>query len=423
MWRRPAPPRPPDSRFSQGDMTALPQKDGTFGAMVCFYALIHIPRWRVPEALAEMRRTLAPGAPLLLAVHGGTGSLHADEMLERPVSLDATLFALDELTAAVEAAGFDVVEAHERAPYEEELATPPSLCVGALSVFHRPPHHESEDVAARIDHLMAAVFMADDTTRLAQLAAHVAPAFVYARRPPADVGCIVLTGADPAFCAGMDLKSLATELRDRCRRSGNEDRPGKALGHDAAPRPDAGHRRHQRRRRDRRPRAGPVLRLPHRLGTGTLRRHARPGRRHARRRHDHPAAPAHRPRPGPPHELDRRLHRRGDGAGLGPGGRGGPPRVAAGAGRGRSPPPSPSIPAETITRGPAHVRGDRCAERPRGLRGRGQVVPGVDGGALRPVAAGHRAREAIVARGRAHRPRGSTALRPREGLRRAWTPA
>ena len=28
-----------------------------------------------------------------------------------------------------------------------------------------------------------------------------------------DVGCIVLTGADPAFCAGMDLKSLATESR------------------------------------------------------------------------------------------------------------------------------------------------------------------------------------------------------------------
>jgi len=29
-----------------------------------------------------------------------------------------------------------------------------------------------------------------------------------------DVGCIVLTGADPAFCAGMDLKSLASELRE-----------------------------------------------------------------------------------------------------------------------------------------------------------------------------------------------------------------
>ena len=29
-----------------------------------------------------------------------------------------------------------------------------------------------------------------------------------------DVGCMVLTGADPAFCAGMDLKSLASELRE-----------------------------------------------------------------------------------------------------------------------------------------------------------------------------------------------------------------
>jgi enoyl-CoA hydratase len=28
-----------------------------------------------------------------------------------------------------------------------------------------------------------------------------------------DVGCMVLTGADPAFCAGFDLRSLSTELR------------------------------------------------------------------------------------------------------------------------------------------------------------------------------------------------------------------
>jgi enoyl-CoA hydratase len=28
-----------------------------------------------------------------------------------------------------------------------------------------------------------------------------------------DVGCMILTGADPAFCAGFDLRSLSTELR------------------------------------------------------------------------------------------------------------------------------------------------------------------------------------------------------------------
>jgi enoyl-CoA hydratase len=41
-----------------------------------------------------------------------------------------------------------------------------------------------------------------------------------------DVSCIVLTGADPAFCAGVDLKSLATESR-----SAQRDRQREPLPH------------------------------------------------------------------------------------------------------------------------------------------------------------------------------------------------
>jgi SAM-dependent methyltransferase len=114
----------PDLTFAQGDMTALDRPDGCFAGIACFYAIIHLPRVRVPAALGEMRRTLVDGGALLLAAHGGTGSLHADEMLEQPVSLDATLFSLDELTAMVQAAGCTIVEAYERPPYEDELATP-----------------------------------------------------------------------------------------------------------------------------------------------------------------------------------------------------------------------------------------------------------------------------------------------------------
>jgi hypothetical protein len=44
-------------------------------------------------------------------------------------------------------------------------------------VFRRD--HRAEAVAARIDHLMEAVFVADDRERLAQLADHLAPDFVY----------------------------------------------------------------------------------------------------------------------------------------------------------------------------------------------------------------------------------------------------
>ena len=49
-----------------------------------------------------------------------------------------------------------------------------------------------------------------------------------------DVGCIVLTGADPAFCAGMDLKSLATELRavQKERQRGPAQRSGMMPPHD-----------------------------------------------------------------------------------------------------------------------------------------------------------------------------------------------
>ncbi|HEY1830608.1 MAG TPA: class I SAM-dependent methyltransferase [Acidimicrobiales bacterium] len=109
--------------FRPGDMTALPVDHSSYSAIVTFYAIIHMPRPVVPNALAEMHRALIEGDELLLAAHEGAGTLHADVMLEQPVSLDATLFALDELVELVEGAGFAIREAHQRAPYEEEQPT------------------------------------------------------------------------------------------------------------------------------------------------------------------------------------------------------------------------------------------------------------------------------------------------------------
>jgi enoyl-CoA hydratase len=49
-----------------------------------------------------------------------------------------------------------------------------------------------------------------------------------------DVGCMVLTGADPAFCAGMDLKALSTEQRavQQQRQRGPARRTGMMPPHD-----------------------------------------------------------------------------------------------------------------------------------------------------------------------------------------------
>jgi SAM-dependent methyltransferase len=113
----------PAIEFEQGDMTALERPGSSFTGIVSFYAIIHLPRARVPIALAEMHRTLVDGGELVLAVHEGEQSLHADEMLGHSANLDATLFSLEELTGLVESAGFGVREAHERQPYPTEATT------------------------------------------------------------------------------------------------------------------------------------------------------------------------------------------------------------------------------------------------------------------------------------------------------------
>ena len=107
--------------FEQAAAQAVRRRE--LDGIVCFYALIHLPRRLVPAALYEMHRVLAQGGALLLAVHGGEGTLHADEMLGLPANLDVTLFSLNELAGLVEDAGFTVVESHERAPYEGEHPT------------------------------------------------------------------------------------------------------------------------------------------------------------------------------------------------------------------------------------------------------------------------------------------------------------
>ncbi len=112
--------RNPHLCFRQGDLLALEVADGAWAGIVAFYSLIHVPRRAVPAALAELRRVLRPDGVLLLAVHGGSGEVQADEWFGQPVQLAATLFEPDELVAALQDAGFVVSELQERPPYDFE---------------------------------------------------------------------------------------------------------------------------------------------------------------------------------------------------------------------------------------------------------------------------------------------------------------
>ena len=109
--------RYPEIAFTQGDMRALDVADATFGGIVAFYSLIHIPRDQVVAALREFRRVLQPGGALLAAFHIGHEMLHLDTMWDQPVALDVVFFQPDEMAACLTSAGFEIEAAIDRAPY------------------------------------------------------------------------------------------------------------------------------------------------------------------------------------------------------------------------------------------------------------------------------------------------------------------
>jgi len=111
----------PSMEFQHGDMMALPVPNETWGGIVAFYSLIHVPRDRVVTALREFRRVLRPRGVLLLSFHIGAEVVHLDEWWGHPVSVDFVFFRSDEVERYLIAAGFEVERTTERDPYPPEI--------------------------------------------------------------------------------------------------------------------------------------------------------------------------------------------------------------------------------------------------------------------------------------------------------------
>lgn len=70
---QPAPPRCPGRAFVQADIEALPFADRALGAAWASNTYLHVPKVRLPLALARLHWATAVGAPLALSVVAGDG--------------------------------------------------------------------------------------------------------------------------------------------------------------------------------------------------------------------------------------------------------------------------------------------------------------------------------------------------------------
>jgi SAM-dependent methyltransferase len=107
----------PTIPFEPGDMLALPFVGGSIGGVVAFYAIVHFTPDELRRAFAEMHRVLQPGGRVLISFHIGDGTVHVDQFLGKPVSLDFFYFQPQVVSDELVRAGFTAVEVIEREPY------------------------------------------------------------------------------------------------------------------------------------------------------------------------------------------------------------------------------------------------------------------------------------------------------------------
>ncbi len=107
----------PVLRFEVGSMDALELADGRLGGIVSWYSVIHAPPRELPSYLAEFRRVLAPGAPLLLAFFEAEGGPVA--AFDHKVTT-AYRWPVDDLARLAREAGFTEVGRMLREPGAEE---------------------------------------------------------------------------------------------------------------------------------------------------------------------------------------------------------------------------------------------------------------------------------------------------------------
>lgn len=113
----------PEIKFETADLLALSFPPNSFGSALAFYSIVHFSYDQVKTAFMEVNRVLKTGGQFLFSYHVGNDTLHYDTAGDVPVNIDLYLFETVTILQLLKDAGFRIIDAIAREPYEVEMGT------------------------------------------------------------------------------------------------------------------------------------------------------------------------------------------------------------------------------------------------------------------------------------------------------------
>jgi SAM-dependent methyltransferase len=104
--------------FEVGNMLELAKEDEAFGAILAFYAIVHFNYEELNQAFAEIYRVLKDTGQFLFAFHAGDERIELDEFFSKKVKITFYYFDVDKVLDALKNAGFKIIDAVVRYPYD-----------------------------------------------------------------------------------------------------------------------------------------------------------------------------------------------------------------------------------------------------------------------------------------------------------------
>ncbi len=108
----------PAIKFEKGNLLNLSYKEKSFGSALAFYSIVHFSYDQLRIAFKEVNRVLATNGQFLFSFHVGNDIVHFDKAGNVDVDVDLYFFQTAKIIELLNEAGFGILDALERLPYE-----------------------------------------------------------------------------------------------------------------------------------------------------------------------------------------------------------------------------------------------------------------------------------------------------------------